>query len=313
MLTPDQFAIAEALLDAGILQNGDWQGDLTASVNAGLARWFAEIGAAKLDYVHVEFEYSNDLAAMGISLENWFGTRESCEENGAIGGFAFYNRGVVEATVGLMIKRIEAVHLGAGYSVLAILSQAVWATVGGATPAWAEYQVSSWAEEFGDEATIEDEGLLTLSKFHETCPQAACTSRIDIRAVAAARRALERDFLTYHDPSNLAALQALEAAVRLLWRVRTLLRHERANDIADIKEYVDIALAIRWRADDEIIHVADDHYEAFQNCGCTSHVWLAAFRPDKPEEIRKAADQLAEVVPILVLIEKLLSVLDEPE
>ncbi|MGV3720868.1 MAG: hypothetical protein ACO1SX_08155 [Actinomycetota bacterium] len=180
-------AIVGALLDEGILQESDWKGSLSSSLQSGLVRWVHELGAGDLHIIRPELSYLDDISA-SAEMGYGFGAYEASWRNAfdgdrlaqggcAVGGFALSFGDASwggdraewgqEVVMKPRIQQLEKLQKGAGWSVYALARDALNGTVLCACPRWcADFLRYSGIHDtdYGTDAPlpadIEDEELL---------------------------------------------------------------------------------------------------------------------------------------------------------
>ena len=287
-------ALADALVQAGILDEAAFAGDLGTFLESGLLRWANDdMGARGLCHVHLALAYTNSVEA-GLGLY-WRGFDHGRRDSPA-GALALracsYDTVFVEGRV----RQLNALEPDAGFHVLALVSAALSDTVGVASPAWAEERVDMWddyreEEEAEDEETLESQALacdlsvLTLQEFHRDVPEAACWAWREAEGRPVIERALRRARSGRKKDARLARL--LEEAQGLLqasdelgamierskpgWAFCDTCRCEEQESVFPVE--------IRWNDEDRIGQISDDYHHLIAQCSETDVVYLAAFDP----------------------------------
>lgn len=186
--------IAQTLLDAGVLQDGDWQGNLSDTLHAGLVRWaHEECGAAKLAHITLNLTFCDDADDdADFSAVRWherFGGRKDQPIGALLMTTAPYPYDAHEVIVGATISKIEAFGRGAGFAILGLIDVVCLMTMPIATPRWAygaagcygsfhvtseEWRERRWDHGYSDDENEADEndvtGLVTEDSFFRAIP-----------------------------------------------------------------------------------------------------------------------------------------------
>lgn len=304
--------IAEALLNAEILHESDFDTYLEPSVYAGLARWARETGLVEISADRgIGLAIHADLKEFGMGLYDVGGVDDRVwfddSENGGLFGFRF---DAYDAKIGVQcghqIKKLNDAVNGAGWAVSAV-AMMVGGMLGAATPLVAKDRLEeSWEQ--GDDY-YPDDNPLCKAQFYSSFPRQFLKSEVTPTALKKLQRALRGD---------LSERQRLIVECALSLHAEWL-RYRAARDGSNYVSPVGICAhqlfpwVLCWDFRDSIIAFADDELEAFSAIPeeCTSMFWSAGFTLERPETLTLAAQQLAAVAPLLVRFEKLISVLHD--
>lgn len=293
--------LAEVLLQEGILQDDDWLFDsLETSINHGLVRWLnGEMGAGELRRLPLSFHYTDDVV-------DWLGEfGANVEADQPMGLFGFVATHYMESFVAARVLELNQVQKGLGYQVLSVLNRALGMTVGGATPAWAHWEVTErweWDMVEADEAEAHD--ILTPDRFHRVVPLEACKSSYNLRSLKIGRHKCRADW-------QAAAVREAIGIGELLKTSPDLQCH--TYELSDELEQVH-PVAVRWSEEDAINRVSDDYHELIANSGFeTDLVWTRSFQLGKPDSVRDAARALRPVTELIVRAGRLLDLLHSEE
>lgn len=302
-------SIAEALLQAGLLQEADWNPalGLVGSMQEGVTAWLKEQGFTPLQYFSIEWAFTDDIGLWGLSNSEWQQVDED-PATGNVGGFALLMHDSIDTpTLRESIRSLEALAKGAGFSVLHALYRGLHATVGAWTPAVA----ADWMETDWDERELEPDmygEVLTKDEFHATLPIEALDPEWKPRAVYRAKKQiLGRDgtaVIFYLAEEIREALETWKQASKV-----TSLRY--LNDINDFGMEQMYPIVLRWSEDDSVMRVFDDWQEMILNCGEYTHgLFLRCFHVNRAEQIQEAITHMIQATRILSLCNHLLGYLD---
>lgn len=299
--------IAAALLAEGLLQPEDWQGELYETVVQGLNAWLLREDAGVMERFPLYLAFTDDVCDDSLEGDGWRKTFHGVKGQpvGAF-GLVFDGNVIAHARVGRRISELERLEPGAGLSVLAVVEQALYRTVGAYTPAraYADLYETDW-DYTEDEAAERD--LLTFDKFCSLVPEQICRAGID---EAALRRTLRRRS-TLAPPLREIVRQALDLRPQLPALCTDETRH---FDHALSSGYQVPPVSLSWLPDeDPTIRCLDDFLEMLSQDSHTDYCWLAGFQVCRPETVRAAARKTAETVRLLVRVDRLLDALDSGE
>lgn len=317
--------IARALLEAGILQEGDWAGSLESSLTRGFRRWLAAQGVRELEEIDVAAIIVEDVREIQLAPRDWLETyAPEVDVVGLddaalppVGVFCLQGETFNWVTVAKHVLELEAFCPKLGYLTVGLLQTALERTIGAATPAWA-YQDLAEQEEWAEPEDQEDGGFPTVKSLIRTVPEEICLAgwHADDRALLAHGLAVLQE--RRHRITDLEAV--LEAALALADAVAGLERDDGGylNHLALLLDHSEqdyrpvLPVGVRWTEDDEVARVCDDYHELLAQAGSECYVVFAAgFRPDDPESIAHAACQLGAVAQVVVAADRLLQLLSD--
>lgn len=289
-------AIAQALLDEGILREEDYQhaGNLADAVHCGLNRWaITECGAERIKHFGLALIYADHAEELGPALRWWpHGEWRWGQDSFGLLGLTgdAYRDGLSYVHVGATIMKIEALQKGAGFAVLGLIEDALPDLLCCATPHWSLgaakfydlFNGGGYRSDYPDEAgDIEDNesGLLTEKEFFAAIPRAAC----DVEWTPAKSRLLRRaQKRAGSEPGG--KLAAIIGCAREFEALLQKARHDMTswdgiptdyytrataiNQLCWLSQCTDMPEAlIRWSKEDPIPRIVDDHHQFVWECG----------------------------------------------
>ncbi|MFN3650054.1 MAG: hypothetical protein ACK47B_10790 [Armatimonadota bacterium] len=355
-----QLAIfAEVLLEEGILREEDWLGTLCGSIQHGLVRWVnVELGCERLQHFDVSLAYTDDIdeAQMDdpgcFNFTDWGWVDKFGQKDETTGCFIltcatghYFDVGTwgAEVFVGTQILALERLCPGAGWSVFALVQEAVDQQFFGATPVWGDRFLEFCGYTFGEDASTEadedggddpDEGQLrkrvrigaagegyaadleddhlaelTRTRFRRAFPEQCFSATWDPKVV---KKALRR----CRGAGDACLRETLQTALELAQLGAELDPKRPLNEwgyfARDGVEVVN-SVTVRWSEDDELPRLIDDYFEHAQNCcGLTTEIFVRGFQLAAPETIRTCVRGLGQALRILAKTDHLLELLHQP-
>jgi PRTRC genetic system protein F len=318
-------AFADALLDAGILDETDWHGALIQSIQHGVNRWIS-CHASDWQKLRLGFRYSDDVRTFDVY------TYPTMESEQPVAVFGLWCSGhVVPCCAGARVMELENRLRGAGYAAFSLMECAA-AQINGYTPhsglescehIW-EYWDWEYADVLMSEASpeiqkiLEDRnhpkrdsyieqqtGKLSPKSFCAALPKALFKGT----KTPASRllRRLQKSLLPHERDAELG--QLVEACLRLVAAWKNWKAHEAAESyrLMCVDAEQNIPAVLFWQTEnDPTMRVLDDILEERYEHGVesTEVIWFNAFHIGSEQEARRAVQELR-------LLLELLNALDE--
>lgn len=294
--------IAEALLEAGILVDSDWTGDLVLSIQAGMSRWADEIGAAHMEHLHFDLLFSDDLATHGFDV--YMAHQMSSQLK--VGGFGFRVKTYSHLLTEVKVKALEKVLPGAGFTVLQAAEKALWTFIHAATPGWAYEQIAEQADwNDVDPAEAEREGYLTLDLFERTIPRECLSQYFKFQPSL-----IERALSLNPKRRERETLQAARALAQWMGKRKNKAFDNYVNAFEELRPVM--PLEMRWNESDQVNRVSDEFHDDLANSGFeTDLVFLTCFGDEGPTPLY-AAKEFKAALELAVLTDDLLRRLQTP-
>ena len=269
--------LARALLDAGILRETDWKGDLLESLQAGLERWVnVECGCAGVKAVDVMVGITSDISEWNLEAQEWRDHyRGMALPVGAIGieGVEFEYVYVERA-----VRAWEAKQKGLGWALLDLASATIAQTVGLASPLWAHNYLQDWGlgeeEEDDTESDCPDTPILSCEEDgfpnrKRLCasvpPEMIAPGTLYGSFEAAAEKGLRKRKLSSEDKSLL--VDALDL-YHLLPAARS--REDFGDEFCFHEWEQVLSCGLRWNGDDAVQQIVDFYHDDLANSGMQS-------------------------------------------
>lgn len=296
--------IARALLAAGILQESDWCGDASASLESGLQRWVRDLGGDRLKWCGLAVCYTDCVGEdlYGLSGPAWRermpGAKVPVVAGAPVGWLAVAQGEFGQVCAGARVQELERVWPGAGFAVLYLLTRLFAATFAVATPAWTLWHLEDWG--WLEVTEQDDPDALTLDRFYQQIPMQACgqpwnrelkdTDRVLATALKMAQRPKHRSILE----QALSLHQALEAN-----QAAGGFRDDTWAFTPEESSDQELAGMVRWSADDPIERVTDDYREMLWQSGCgTDLLYARGFQLADPASVVTAAQEFRRLLEI---------------
>lgn len=314
--------VARSLLDGGVLQSGDWRGDVPSSLSAGIARLIEESGVNTWRFFQMEAFFST---AVETHMEDLFSLETMhLEETVRLDGVANVPREpgmwgfkhdpylpLPRAHIGARLADVETRYPGAGYAVMGVLSEVI-EQFGGMTPRRAHELATDWKDmacdpELEGEEYTQETGQVCPTAFRHEMPLRAYKCQMSARVL---QRALERAEVA--EPHS-HTCDALEMALSLTRRVQSARRRFKRGDLA--KEPVFhlhaesvVPLFLSWGESDCSTDVGDSFLNDLSGYDgdCTDVVWYSDFDARSPAQTVAAAKRFVESLRMLSMCDQLL-------
>ncbi|HEY3281560.1 MAG TPA: hypothetical protein VGN26_04750 [Armatimonadota bacterium] len=288
------------MLATGALHPDDWTGDLGESLRQGLQRWVDSI-EREHQVLDLSLSYTDDFYRVYGADGSVCSSTDLARQEGPVGVLALQAGDYTQVTVGHKVLGLERAYRGLGYQVLRVLDLALWRSVRCASPSWAEEQVRCNLENYGSPQEARAEGLLSMTRFHQSVPPGACGSKLDRERL---RRGLGRNLLEEQR-------QMVETALALLpWLDAD------EDDVGDQMWTLDdngepvLPVGLRWSEHDFMGALIDDYHNMIAQGSETYLVWARWFSLDHPETLTECVGALRQVLEALALCDRLLGLLD---
>jgi len=301
-------------MDAGLLGEDDWTGDLASTVHLGIDRMINPQQQEEVDMHFIEIAccFTDCIGEWNISPDQYTYYRADPGYDGEdaetpVGAFALrINAPYVEVCCEEGVRRWEKRRRGLGFGLMRLVAAALGSTIGCVSPWWARnfLENSLWGEEYPDYDEEEEEDIeearMTSARLQKLLPKKIwepCWSNESARIALNSRRRY---------PLSDIERQVLETALKLEPLVLATENEEddyenEARGIFDEME-PDYPIAIRWNERDEIDRPSDEYHDVNANVGqSTDIVFLQCFRAGAKEDLARAIRNMQRAVEILRL------------
>ncbi len=319
--------LAEALLAEGLIKESDWTGNLSKSIHAGLRRFLSDEleeggcgGWHGGGFVPLDFAYTDNVrrSSLGSSYEDEYDADyDEVFEYGAgekpCGGFGLVVDEWRQVIVGPAILAIERLCMGAGYSVLATVQEALAATCGCMGLFECAHMIKNWGSGSDQDETNED----TLARFHREVPEDAAAAAYSPKTVS---WALEQ--VTVHSAKGVMDLAGLDTILHLTQSLRALVEKASAADLlSDWTEEAEmygypadhtLPTMIRWSEADMTPRIFDDYHESIMQS--EAHTNIAFYKKcwmDDLESVRAAAKDICLTLQLIGTADRILALCHE--
>jgi PRTRC genetic system protein F len=307
--------VAEAFLDAGLLGDDDWMGDLASTVHVGIDRMINPQQQEEIDmyFIEIACSFTDCIGEWNLPPDHYVYHRADPGYRGEdaelpVGAFALrINATYTEVCCEEGVRRWEKRRRGLGFGLMRLVAAALGSTIGCVSPWWARnfLENSLLGEEYPDYDDDDDDddledARMTSARLQKLLPKKIweqCWSNESARIALNSRRRY---------PLSDMERQVLEAALKLEPLVLAAENGDNGyeNEVDGIFDEMeqDYPIALRWNERDEIDRPSDQYHEVNANAGTASDiVFLQCFRAGAKEDLSRAIRNMQRAVEILRL------------
>lgn len=311
---PNMAAVAEGMMQAGMLTEDDWGGgDLGSAIYSALFRWMTESGLAHTN----ELDLTLGVHATEGNIWEWSGEENIALKDGIGTAGAFFFKfnpygGLPSCQCGRRIMQLEDLYEGVGLAVLGVVCEALQ-EFNGVTPSTAFDTACQWWDPSMEDPEIDYEseeryiGEMRPQDFYATVPEEVVGCKADAKLIKKVLSSIGYE-------SENAEGRILQEALELHKALQVVSKRcGKGGDLErDLYLYISAhqlyPFVLHWADGDAVWRVIDDELEMLSQIPeeCANIAWLSSFTVEDVDSVRIATERLKLAAPVLVRLNWLL-------